>query len=151
MKNIFEIICKKCVGKCCKTTIFLTQKDIDRLEKYKEKFRLIPMEKDMKAPPGYMDLVEGSCPFLEEEKGCTLRHEEKPFDCRVFPLAFIYKAGETKFYLNKKCPYYDEIPEEWIHKTKIWAQEELKNWSEDEKLAFSKMIERYQSKQLIPV
>jgi len=143
-RNIFEIICKKCQGKCCKSTIFLTQTDVDRLNKrHKGVFKVEKI-------PGIMILDEsGKCPFLNESKGCILSENLKPFDCRVFPIAFIYRNGETNFYLNKKCPYHNEIPKEWIEKTKKWAKKELESWTEEEKLEFSKMIEKCPQSQLI--
>ncbi|MFC1727162.1 hypothetical protein ACFL0Y_01440 [Patescibacteria group bacterium] len=88
---------------------------------------------------------------MDKSKGCTLPEDIKPFDCKVFPVAFIYKNGKTSFYLNKKCPYYREIPREWIEKTHKWARKELESWTEEEKLEYSKMIEKYPQSQLIPL
>lgn len=151
-KNVFKVICKKCQGKCCKETVVLTQKDINKLNvKYKNWFRVINEETNLEEPPGHIVLKKNhACPFLGEN-GCILEENMKPFDCLFFPLAFVYKKGKLSFYLNKKCPYYEEIPKKWVQKTKKWAQEQLKFWTEKEKLFYSKDVENYQSSVLIPL
>jgi len=145
MKNTFEIICKKCGGKCCKSTIFLTQRDIDKWKQFEGEFKV----KEKGA--GFMLIHEGQCPFLNEETGCTLEENLKAFDCILFPLAFIYKNEKIKFYLNKKCPYVNKIQKDWIEKTKKWALEQLKSWNEEEKRTYSKIIENYPVSELISI
>ena len=95
-------------------------------------------------------LHKGKCPFLSE-KGCVLPEKLKPFDCKLFPLAFKYENKQIKFFLNKKCPFIDRIPKSWIRKTKKWALKELRNWNEEEKITYSKIIEKYPPSQLIPM
>ena len=152
-KNIFRVICKKCQGKCCRATVLLVQKDVNQLNrKYKGRFKVINEETGYEETPGHMAHNEKHmCPFLEEQRGCVLEEEYKPFDCRFFPLAFIYKNNNLSFYLNKKCSYYMYIPKSWIIQTKKWAEEQLKSWTEKEKLAYSKDVESYPSSQLIPI
>ena len=145
MKNIFKLICKKCGGKCCKSTIFLTQKDIDKWKPFEGKFATIKKE------AGFMLVHKGKCPFLNTETGCTLNENMKPFDCILFPLAFTYKNETINFYLDKKCPYINEISKDWIDETKKWALEQLQDWSEEEKITYSNIIECYPASQLIPV
>ena len=45
-----------------------------------------------------------SCPFLDNEKGCNLSEDEKPFDCKIWPLR-VMKQGDKKFLaVAKTCP-----------------------------------------------
>ena len=145
MKNVFEVICKKCGGKCCKSTVFLTQRDIDRWKSYEGKFAVIKRE------AGFMLKHDGKCPFLNLKTGCTLDEPMKAFDCIMFPLAFTYENGKINFYLNKKCPYYNEIPKDWIEKTKKWTLEQLNSWTEEEKITYSNIIREYPDSELISV
>ena len=39
------------------------------------------------------------------------------------------------------CSYLNEIPKEWIEKTKKWAVKELETWTEEDKLTFSNIME----------
>ena len=46
-------------------------------------------------PYNYIELKDKPCPFLGEA-GCTLKHAEKPFVCRAFPLWV--RRGKLTFY-----------------------------------------------------
>lgn len=138
MKRSFEQVCKECQGYCC-TTVFLGQSDVDKLTKAGKNFRT------KKLVVGYEleKASEGNCPFLEVGKGCTLNEELKPFDCVLFPLAFTKTGEKYTFYLNKKCPYFNQAPKEWIDKTIIWALDNINNWSQDEIEAYIKRQEGF--------
>ncbi len=150
-KNIFKVICKKCQGLCCKATVVVIQKDLDKLKKYKGMFKIKNEETETEIPPGHFILTKNHyCPFLGEN-GCILEEKMKPFDCIFFPLAFIYKNRKLSFYLNKHCPFYMEISKKQLLKTKKWAQKQLKSWTEKEKLFYSKDVENYPRSLLIPL
>jgi Fe-S-cluster containining protein len=131
MRNMFIKICKKCGGKCCKSTIFLTQRDVDKWKPYIDRFGV------RREGAGFMLVHDGKCPFLDTRTGCTLDEKTKPFDCVLFPLGFVYINGTFDFFLKDKCPYINEIPKNWISKTKKWALRELKSWSEEERMTYS--------------
>ncbi len=100
--------------------------------------------------PGYMiQDDQKKCPFLDLKIGCTLKHEDKPLDCRMFPIAFKYKDGKATFYLNKRCKYWKEIPREWVLATKKWAGKAIAELTEEEKIEFSKMAEGYPESKLM--
>lgn len=142
MTDAFEIICKKCQGKCCKLNIMLTKKDIERL---KDKIDINKFRKYGKS----IYVHWGKCPFLNTTTGCTLPKKLKPFDCKLFPLTFMYERGKLKIYLNKKCPYTKEIPEEWINKNRIWLLKELKYWTKEEKKTYTDLIKKHSSSKLV--
>ena len=141
-KNIFKVICKKCNGKCCKLNVMLTKKD---LEKLKDKVDL----KDFKKYGKDIYVFWGRCPFLDIKKGCRLSEKLKPFDCKLFPLTFMYKKGKTKIFLNKKCPYTEEIPEKWINRTQKEVLKELKYWTKEEKETYTDLIKNHSSSKLV--
>lgn len=58
------------------------------------------------------------CPFLGE-KGCVLDEEEKPFDCKIWPLRVMDKDGEIFISLAKSCPAFSSDDE----KIKLLAEE----------------------------
>lgn len=47
---------------------------------------------------------EAPCPFLDPSSGCILTLEEKPFDCKIWPLrALKFSDGRTCIALTKTC------------------------------------------------
>lgn len=52
---------------------------------------------------------EAPCPYLEE-KGCILNDEEKPWDCKIWPLRVMKrKDGEIVIALTPTCPEINKI------------------------------------------
>lgn len=152
MKTVFKKICKKCQGYCCKLPVFITERDIDHLKKYGKEIKVHNEFTGANKAPGYLvQDDQKKCSFLNLETGCTLEHEDKPFDCRVFPVTFKYKNGEVTFYFNKECKYWKEIPFSWALETKKWAEKVVDELTEEEKIEFSKMIERHPELLLIPL
>jgi len=141
MEKIFKIICKKCGGKCCKLDVMLTRKDYEKL---KDKID----EKDFEIYGKNIFVHWGRCPFLDL-KGCTLPEDKKPFDCKLFPLTFIFSNNKIKIFLNEKCPYTKEIPEKWITQTKKWLKEELRNLPKEELQIYSHIIRKNSASSLI--
>lgn len=61
---------------------------------------------------------EAPCPFLNPEKGCTLSEDEKPFDCKIWPLRYMHMPdGKDKVCLTPTCPA--------INKMDVSVMEEL--------------------------
>ncbi|MDD4271891.1 MAG: YkgJ family cysteine cluster protein [Patescibacteria group bacterium] len=143
-KNIFDIICKTCGGKCCKYYIFLTEKELRRLLKTAVKFKY------KKQGAGFlMDTPARGCDFLDHKTGCRLNSRQKSLDCKLFPLAFTYKNKTLDFYLLKACPFWKKIDRQCIDKIKAITRRELKSWTEKEKITYSKLIADYTKKELL--
>lgn len=53
---------------------------------------------------------EASCDFLDVQKGCMLSDEEKPFDCKIWPLRIMNKEGKCVIALTPTCPAINKIP-----------------------------------------
>lgn len=55
---------------------------------------------------------EAACPFLDSEKGCALSAEEKPFDCKIWPLRAVRKSSGGKIFvaLTPTCPAVNRLP-----------------------------------------
>ncbi len=55
---------------------------------------------------------EAACPFLDSEKGCVLSDEEKPFDCKIWPLRAVRKSAGVKNFvaLTTTCPALNRLP-----------------------------------------
>ncbi len=91
--SAFSLVCGRC-GNCCKTEKVLVRGgDLfpianklgisvsEFVEKYLEKAHT------WNEYDGYIKLVDGKCPFLEEEKGvysCSI-YQVRPLQCRLFP------------------------------------------------------------------
>ncbi len=56
---------------------------------------------------------EAACPFLDTEKGCILPEEDKPFDCKIWPLRYMrLPDGREKVCLTPTCPEIGQVPSE---------------------------------------
>lgn len=56
---------------------------------------------------------EAPCPFLDTERGCVLPENDKPFDCKIWPLRYMrMPSGSMKVCLTPTCPEINQIPAE---------------------------------------
>ncbi len=53
---------------------------------------------------------EVPCTFLDPQKGCILKPEDKPFDCSIWPLRIMRKDGELVIALTPTCPSVGAVP-----------------------------------------
>lgn len=53
---------------------------------------------------------EAACAFLHPKKGCILGDEDKPFDCKIWPLRIMKKDDETVIALTPTCPAINRYP-----------------------------------------
>ncbi|MDQ1265133.1 MAG: YkgJ family cysteine cluster protein [Bacteroidota bacterium] len=108
-----------CFNKCCNDiNIFLTPYDIVRLKnrlkissgEFLEKYTLIPIEENLRHPVVMLRMRDDNmnCPFVDEEKGCTV-YEDRPWACRMYPIGVAapkeseaIAAAEGEFYFLLK-------------------------------------------------
>ncbi|MCR4947013.1 MAG: hypothetical protein K5929_08750, partial [Lachnospiraceae bacterium] len=63
------------------------------------------------------------CPFLDENTGCILPGEDKPFDCSIWPLRYMEKPdGKRCVALTPTCPEINKVP---VERLKELAEEGL--------------------------
>ena len=53
---------------------------------------------------------EVPCTFLDPERGCLLKPEDKPFDCSIWPLRIMDKGGKLVIALTPTCPSIGAVP-----------------------------------------
>ena len=53
---------------------------------------------------------EVPCTFLDPERGCILKPEDKPFDCSIWPLRIMDKGGKLVIALTPTCPTIGATP-----------------------------------------
>ncbi len=53
---------------------------------------------------------EVPCTFLDPQKGCILKPEDKPFDCSIWPLRIMNKDGKLVIALTPTCPSVGAVP-----------------------------------------
>ena len=53
---------------------------------------------------------EVPCSFLDPNRGCILKPEDKPFDCSIWPLRIMDKDGELVIALTPTCPAIGATP-----------------------------------------
>lgn len=47
---------------------------------------------------------EAPCPFLDSDRGCILNDDDKPFDCKIWPLRVMEENGRQYIALTPTCP-----------------------------------------------
>ena len=56
---------------------------------------------------------EVPCPFLDTKRGCVLPDEDKPFDCKIWPLRYMRMPdGSFGVCLTPTCPEINQVPVE---------------------------------------
>ncbi|MDO5382752.1 MAG: hypothetical protein Q4F06_08580 [Eubacteriales bacterium] len=55
---------------------------------------------------------EASCDYLSPEKGCILSDEDKPFDCKIWPLRIMKKGERLVIAHTPTCPALGKEPNE---------------------------------------
>lgn len=53
---------------------------------------------------------EAACPYLNPQTGCMLSEEDKPFDCKIWPLRIMCKDNELVIALTPTCPSINQVP-----------------------------------------
>lgn len=53
---------------------------------------------------------EVPCTFLDPQKGCILKWEDKPFDCSIWPLRIMDKGGKLVIALTPTCHAIGAVP-----------------------------------------
>ena len=53
---------------------------------------------------------ETPCMFLDGSRGCVLSDEDKPFDCKIWPLRIMRDGGELVIALTPTCPAINRVP-----------------------------------------
>jgi hypothetical protein len=54
---------------------------------------------------------EAACEFLDSHTGCTLSEEDKPFDCKIWPLRIMESPeGQMLIALTPTCPAINKVP-----------------------------------------
>lgn len=59
---------------------------------------------------------EAPCPFLDAQKGCILSDEDKPFDCKIWPLRVMDNNGNKEIVLTPTCPSINKKPVDEVKK-----------------------------------
>lgn len=54
------------------------------------------------------------CPFHNENIGCTLDEENKPFDCKIWPLRIMNNKGKRVLAVANLCPSFSKDKQDLI-------------------------------------
>jgi len=116
--------CKFCCSfrrKSAWETPLFPKPTIDRLEKKYDAFPIRQVKNSFTydLQPGYRTQnpeEEQPCPFLDASDGCTLDENDKPFDCKIWPLRIMKKENELVIALTPTCPAVNTLPLEQVKK-----------------------------------
>ena len=145
--------CADC-GFCCvfrRTSIWETplfpESVIDKLkiEYKKSKFvsvgdlYTIDLSKEYKTEA---DDEEAPCFFLNNKKGCMLNDDEKPLDCKIWPLRIMRDGKHLVIALTPTCKEINELPIETI---KEFVQSGIGEYIRDKAMEMPDIIKEYRN------
>lgn len=81
-----------------------------------------------------------NCPMLDTCKGCTLDREQRPFECRIWPLRIMKQHGKLVIGIYKACP---ALSEKKFNLLKDYALTELLPSILDYARCFPKAVREY--------
>ena len=87
--------CKQC-GNCCACVLMVSQKEINRIKNYINKYHIQPTNRNNILNDEFVDI----CPFLDEKNNCKI-YEVRPEICRWFRCD-INKDSIPLNHMNKK-------------------------------------------------
>ena len=59
---------------------------------------------------------EAACDYLDAHKGCILSNEDKPFDCKIWPLRIMRKEDKLVIAFTPTCAALGKIPSDELKK-----------------------------------
>ncbi len=68
------------------------------------------------------------CPFHSKETGCTLNGEDKPFDCKIWPLRVMRKNNIRVLAIAKTCPAFSVTKTDLLRLINEGLLEEIKEY-----------------------
>lgn len=122
--------CKFCCAfrrKSAWETPLFTKEKVDELKKKYGEFMVKPYKNSYTLDLSKLyktdsEEEEAPCPFLDVERGCILSEEDKPFDCKIWPLRIMEQENQQYIVLTPTCPSVNKKPMEEI---KQLVEEEL--------------------------
>ena len=68
---------------------------------------------------------EAPCPYLDKDKGCLLNDQQKPWDCKIWPLRVVRKTDDSLWIvLTPTCPSVNKLD---IEEVRSFVVNELKD------------------------
>lgn len=110
-KVLSKEICKDCKF-CCvfekdslwETPVFPIAKYKDLIENNPEIFQIENSYAKLDLEDKYDDNTDiVPCPFLDENSGCTLSYEDKPLECKIWPLRVMRKDDQLVVAFETIC------------------------------------------------
>ncbi|MCR4616075.1 MAG: hypothetical protein K5756_08015 [Clostridiales bacterium] len=123
--------------------VYQKQPDKDRFEKIRASdcdcYRII-LENDYKTEDPE---EEAPCVFLDPRKGCTLSDEDKPLDCKIWPIRIMKKDGGYVLALSPTCPAVNKVPRERVRKVAESIENTVRAYAKEHPYIIKKYIDGY--------
>lgn len=84
------------------------------------------------------------CPFLDEKTGCTLDNENKPFDCKIWPLRVMKKGNKKVLAIAKTCPAFSVTKADLLRLISERLLEEIKEHISKNPYVINELKEDYE-------
>lgn len=88
------------------------------------------------------DDEEAPCFFLNNKKGCMLNDDEKPLDCKIWPLRIMRDGKHLVIALTPTCKEINELP---IETVKEFVQSGIGEYIRDKAIEMPDIIKEYRN------
>ena len=88
------------------------------------------------------DDEEAACFFLDKKSGCMLNDDEKPLDCKIWPLRIMKDAEHLVIALTPTCKEINKLPVETV---KEFVQSGIGEYIRDKAMKMPDIIKEYRS------
>ncbi len=84
------------------------------------------------------------CPFHSKQIGCTLDKENKPFDCKIWPVRIMNNNGKKVLAVAKLCPNFKDDKSKLINLVNEELEEKIKDYIAKNPYLINDLKEDYQ-------
>ena len=84
------------------------------------------------------------CPFHNKDIGCVLDDENKPFDCKIWPIRVMKDNGNEVFAVAKLCPSFKESKQSLIELLKNGLKDEIEEYISKKPYIINDLEEDYE-------
>ena len=87
---------------------------------------------------------EAPCFFLDPQRGCTLNDDDKPLDCKIWPLRIMETdKGGYVIALSPTCPAVNRVPLERVRRVAESIENEVRIYAKKHPYIIKKYIDGY--------
>ena len=84
------------------------------------------------------------CPFHNKKIGCVLDDENKPFDCKIWPIRVMSDSGKKVIAIAKLCPNFSGSKKDVINLLQSGLKDKIKNYIDNNPYVINELKDNYE-------